>query len=257
MTEPSVKHSFILLMKLAFFILILLGITGKAFAQENVIEGIVFDKTSNERIAKVNILNIRTNQSVYNTLKAEFKITARMNDQLIVSKQGYFSDTVKVAGRTTIAIYLKPSSIQLKQVNITDTVLSPQKKYQAIRQEYSKAYGSNAYRDPLSLSPGSGAGISIDAIWNSLSKSGRNAEKLQGVIEHDYLEDQIDFRFNKTLVASITGLKEPQLTDFMRKYRPGYYSVATASQYDFVNQIKINALRYLRNTQALSLPSLK
>lgn len=256
MTEPSAKHSFIPIMKLVF-ILMLLGIMGKAFAQDNVLEGIVFDKTSNERIAKVNIRNVRTGQSVYNTLKAEFKITGRVNDQLIVSKQGYFSDTVKVAANTTILVYLKPNSIQLKQVTITDTLLSPQKKYQSIRQEFSKAYGSNAYRDPLSLSPGSGAGISIDAIWNSLSKSGRNAEKLQGVIEHDYLEDQIDYRFNKTLVTSITGLKDPQLTDFMRKYRPGYYTVVTASDYEFVNQIKINLRRYLRNIQALSLPTLK
>lgn len=154
-------------------------------------------------------------------------------------------------------VYLKLSSIQLKQVNITDTLLSPQKKYEAVRQQFSKAYGSNAYRDPLSLSPGSGAGISIDAIWNSLSKSGRNAEKLQGIIEKDYREDLIDYRFNKTLVSDITGLKEPQLTDFMRKYRPGYYTIMNASDYEFVNQIKMNAKRYLRNPNAFTLPSLK
>lgn len=238
-------------------ILILLGGMGSAFAQDRVIEGIVFDKTSNERIAKVNILNTRTHQSVYNNLKAEFKINAQTNDELIVSKQDYFSDTVKVTESNTLLIYLKSQSILLKQVTITDTLLSPQKKYQAIRQEYSKAYGSNAYRDPLSLSPGSGAGISIDAIWNSISKSGRNAEKLQGIIENDYKEDLISYRFNKTLVASITGLKEPQLTDFMRKYRPGYYTIMNTSQYDFVNQIKMNAKRYLRNPNAFSLPSLK
>ena len=230
---------------------------GSTFAQDRVIEGIVFDKASNERIAKVNILNTRTGQSVYNTLKAEFKISARVNDRLIVSKQDYISDTVKITGSNTILIYLKSNGIQLKQVTITDTLLSPQKKYQAIRQEYSKAYGSNAYRDPLSLSPGSGAGISVDAIWNSISKSGRNAEKLQGIIENDYKEDLISYRFNKTLVASITGLKEPQLTDFMRKYRPGYYTIMNASDYDFVNQIRMNAKRYLRNPQGILLPSLK
>lgn len=256
MTVVPAKHSFTSLMKLVFMLL-MLGVTSKIFAQDRAIEGIVFDKASKERIAKVNILNTRTNQSVYNTLKAEFKIDARVNDQLIVSKQGYTSDTVKVAGNNTILVYLKSNSVQLKQVTITDTLLSPQKKYQAIRQEFSKAYGSNAYRDPLSFSPGSGAGISIDAIWNSLSKSGRNAEKLQGIIENDYHEDLIDYRFNKTLVASITGLKEPQLTDFMRKYRPGYYTIMNANQYDFVNQIKMNAKRYLRNPGAFTLPSLK
>ena len=256
MPEIPAKYSFIPLMKLVL-ILILAGICSETFAQDRFIEGIVFDKNSNERIAKVNILNTRTGQSVYNNLKAEFKINAQTNDELIVSRQDYFSDTVKVTGNNILLIYLKSKSIQLKQVTITDTLLSPQKKYQAIRQEYSKIYGSNAYRDPLSLSPGSGAGISIDAIWNSISKSGRNAEKLQGIIANDYKEDLISYRFNKTLVASITGFKEPQLTDFMRKYRPGYYTIMNASDYEFVNQIKMNAKRYLRNPQGILLPSLQ
>jgi hypothetical protein len=31
----------------------------------------------------------------------------------------------------------------------------------------------------------------------------------------------IDYRFNKAFVQGITNLEEPQLTDFMFKYRPG------------------------------------
>lgn len=257
MPKLNAKYSFIPLMRALFTAVLFLGVISTSLAQERVVEGIVFDKDTKERIAKVNILNARTNQSIYNNLKAEFKITGQTDDQLIVNKQGYFPDTIKINTSNTLLIYLKPNSIQLKQVNIRDTLLSPQKKYAAIRKEYSKAYGSNAYNDPLSVSPGSGAGISIDAIWNSLSRSGRNAQKLQGVIENDYHEDMIDYRFNKTLVASITGLKEPQLSDFMRKYRPGYYTIVNSNQYDFINLIKINLHRYLRNSRAFALPPLK
>lgn len=233
------------------------GTAIKSFAQERVIEGVVYDKNTKERIAKVNIQNNRTKQSVYNTLKAEFKINAQANDQLIINKQGYFPDTVNVTAVNTLLIYLKPTSIQLKQVNIRDSALTPQKRYLATRQEYSKAYGSNAYRDPLSVSPGSGAGISIDAIWNSISREGRNAARLQGIIERDYHESLIDYRFNKTLVGNITGLKEPQLSDFMLKYRPGYYLVMNASQYEFINSIRTNLRRYLRNPKAFTLQTLK
>lgn len=249
-------YSFTPLMRFWLLVLII-GAAGKSFAQERVVEGIVFDKNTKERIAKVNIINNRTRQSVYNTLKAEFKINALTNDELIVSKQGYFTDTVKVAKGNTTLIYLKPTSIQLKQVDIKDTLQSPQKRYLATKQEYSKAYGSNAYRDPLSLSPGSGAGISIDAIYNSLSRSGRNAERLQKVIERDYHENVIDFRFNKSFVSNITHLKDPQLTDFMLKYRPSYYMVLTASQYEFIAYVQKNLRRYLRNPKAFSIQSLK
>lgn len=240
-----------------WFVLLFLSITMRVFGQDRAVEGVVIDKATNERIAKVNILNTRTHESVYDNLKAEFKINAREGDLLIATKQDYFPDTIKVTAANSILIYLKATSTQLRQVDIKDTVLTPQKKLQATKQEFSKAYGSGAYRDPLSVSPGSGAGISIDAIWNSISRSGRNAAKLRGIIEQDYHEDVIDYRFNKTLVADITGLKEPQLSDFMRKYRPGYYTVLNASQYEFINQIKLNLRRYLRNTRAYTLPSLK
>ena len=221
------------------------------FAQEKAIDGIVYDKTTKERIARVNILNQRTRQSVYVSLKAEFKITAQPDDQLIVTKQGYFSDTIKTGANNILLIFLKPTAIALKQLNVKDTALSPQKRYLATRTEYSTAYGSNAYRNPLSFSPGSGAGISIDAIWNSLSRSGRNAEKLQETIERDYHEDQIDYRFNKTLVANITGLKDTQLKDFMLRYRPSYYTITTVSQYDFIASIRTDYKRYMRFHKAL------
>jgi len=233
------------------------GLAMKSFAQERIVEGVVFDKTTKERIAKVNIVNLRTKQSIYNTLKAEFKISVLPDDQLIVSKLGYFTDTVKIPANNTLLIYLKPTATQLKQVNIRDTLQTPYKRYLATKSEYSKAYGSNAYRDVLSLSPGSGAGISIDAIWNSFSREGRNAQKLQGYIERDYHENQIDFRFNKQFVANITGLKDPMLTDFMQKYRPGYYTVINAGQYEFIASIRANLKRYLRNQKAFALPDLK
>lgn len=240
-----------------WFFILLIAIAGRSFAQEKFIDGIIYDKTTKERIARVNILNLRSKQSVYNSLKAEFKISALPGDQLIVSKQGYFSDTIKTGADNTLFIYLRPTAIALKQVNVRDTALSPQKRYLATRSEYSKAYGSDAYRDLLSVSPGSGAGISIDAIWNSISRSGRNAAKLQETIEHDYHENQIDYRFNKTLVGSITGLKDAQLADFMRRYRPSYYMVTNQSQYDFIASIRTNFRRYLRNKKSPGLPSLK
>lgn len=232
------------------------GIALSSSAQDRALEGIVFDKSSNERIAKVNIYNPRTKQSVYNSLKAEFKIKAVTGDVLIVSKQDYYNDTVKVTAADILLVYLKPSATLLKQVNIRDTMKSPLQRYQATRSEYSKAYGSNAYRDMLTLTPGLGVGLSIDALWNSFSREGRNAARLQEVIERDYRESEIDYRFNKTFVANITGLKEPQLTDFMQKYRPSYNEVTTESMYEFVNSVRLSLKRYLRNQSAFGLQTL-
>lgn len=135
----------------------------------------------------------------------------------------------------------------LNQVDIHDTLKTPAERLAATKRDYAKIYGSLGDRDILSTSPGGGAGISIDALWNIFSRSGRNAEHLKNTIEHDYHENMIDYRFNKTLVSNITGLKEPQLSEFMQRYRPGYYMVTTVSDYDFILSIKANYRRYMRN----------
>ncbi len=249
------KFSFIIVRKCALFLFLTIAVL-QASAQQKTIDGIVFDQATKERIAKVSVTNTRTKQSVYNNLQAEFHIIARAGDQLIFGKPNYFNDTITVKGAGSIPVYLKQSSIMLNQVNITDTLQNPQKRLAATKRDYSKIYGSIGDRDLLTVSPYGGAGIGIDAIWNSFSRSGRNAAHLKTLIERDYKENVIDYRFNKTTVEGITGLREPQLTDFMQKYRPGYYMTVYANDYDFISAIKANYRRYMRNPRAYTLPRL-
>jgi hypothetical protein len=231
-------------MKLWLILILLLPAFG-AFAQDKTVAGLVFDRNTKERIAKVNVQNLRNGKSTYNNLKAEFKIAAQPGDELVFSKTGYFNDTVKVQKNADLAVYLKASSIMLKEVNVRDTTLSAQKQYDLTRRNYTKIYGSLNNRDLLSLSSG-GAGLSIDALWNMMSRSGRNAEHLREIIEQDHKLNVIDQRFNKVFVQKITGLQEPQLTSFMSRYRPSYYMVVSATDYEFVSYIKGNLKRFLR-----------
>ncbi|MHB8206145.1 hypothetical protein [Mucilaginibacter sp.] len=236
---------------------LLLGSCFCAIAQEKVVDGIVFDKTTNGRIAEVNILNTRTGKSAYNNLKAEYQIVANIGDVLIFTKQNYFNDTVKIENYNSLAVYLKPSAIQLQEVKVNSVAINPEEQLAATKRDYTKLYGVLDDRDILSVSPGSGAGISIDALYNMLSREGRNAEKLRKTIQSDYYQNVIDYRFNRALVERITGLKDPQLTEFMQRYRPGYYFVIAASEYDFIASIKSNYRRYLRRPKAYALPALQ
>lgn len=231
-------------------------ISVSAIAQQKEITGIVFDRETKVRIAKVNVANTTTGQSVYNNFKGEFTIKATSGDVLVFSKPDHFSDTVKVSGNQDIAVYMKATAIQLKEVTIRDSALNPQRKLLYTKTQYSKIYGSLGNRDLLSMAPGAGVGFSIDALYNMFSKSGRNAAHLQEIIDRDYRQSVIDFRFNKTYVSGITQLKDPQLTDFMQKYRPGYTQVTTASEYEFVQYIRKSYKRYKRNPKAFELPDL-
>jgi hypothetical protein len=237
-------------------VLCFLFLTVKCFSQDKTVAGIVFDKESKDRVATVNIRNITTGASAYNNLKGEFKIAAQSGDQLVFSKPEYHSDTVKIQSNAPLAIYMERLAIQLSEVTVHDTVLSPLMRLHATQQEFNKAYGSLAYNDFLTTPSSGGAGLSIDALWNAFSREGRNAEKLRNTIEHDYEQNSIDFRFNRTYVGLITGLKDEKLTAFMFRYRPGYYTTKTASEYEFVAMIRANLRRYLRNQRSYTLPAL-
>jgi len=233
-----------------------LGCTAPIFAQDQHVDGIVFDKETKERIAIVNVLNVTTGHSVYNDLKGQYTIDARIGDVLIFSKQYYFSDTVKVLNYDSQAVYLKRSSIQLPQVDIHDKAVTPEQRLAATKRDYTKIYGVLSDKDLLSVSPGDGAGISIDALWNMFSREGKNAQHLRDEIQEDYYQNVIDYRFNRSLVSNITGLKDGQLTSFMQRYRPGYWFVVNASDYDFDTYIKANYKRYLRRPRAYNLQPL-
>lgn len=252
----SQKVSFSPIMKLWLWLVLFFCGISPVFAQDKTVDGIIFDKESKGRIARVNVRNMAGGQPVYNNLKGEFKINAARGDALIFAKEGYMADTITVQDKRTIAVYLKRTGIQLEQVNINDTLLSPEKRLLATKRDYTKIYGSLAYNDMLNVGPG-GVGFSIDALYNAFSRSGRNAEHLRGIIESDYRQNVIDYRFTRTLVANITGLKDQPLTDFMLKYRPGYYFVTTATDYEFIRYVRNNFRRYKRRPAAFTLAPLE
>ncbi len=235
-----------------FFILFF----GKVCAQEKSIQGIIFDHSTKERIARVFVTNLRTKANTYNNLKGEFTVTVRLNDVLIFTKTGYFNDTVKITALQSLPVYLKRSSIVLREVTIKDSALSAEKQLIATKREFSQIYGSIANKDLLTVGS-NGAGIGIDAIYNMLSRRGRNATKLREIIDRDYRAKVVDSRFNPLIVTTITGLKEPQLTNFMYRYRPDYNLVVMMSDYEFISYIKSCYNRFRRNPSAYFLPPLK
>ena len=226
------------------------------FAQEKPIGGIVFDKDTKFRVTRVNILNSRTQKSVFNNSKGEFYIDVKEGDLLISSVYGYKSDTTKIINQNSLAINLKRLSIRLAEVVIKDSVLSAKAKYEEIKKEFNKAYRVGNNQDILTVGPG-GAGLGIDAIWSAFSKEGKNARKLIEQMEKDYQNAIIDQVFNKALVTRSTSLKGENLLLFMLNYRPSYNFVTKANEYDLVNYIKIAYARFKMNNYYPDVSSLQ
>ncbi|MDB5013833.1 MAG: hypothetical protein JWQ25_2035 [Daejeonella sp.] len=215
----------------------------------------MFDKDSKQRITRVYIYNTRTGKGLYNNIKGEFKTNAKQGDILVAALQGYAVDTLSVGTSNTLIFYLKRTSIYLREVTVSDTVKSPKDKLADNQAAYKDAYTKGDTGDMLHLGTG-GVGLSINSLYNLLSRQGRNARHLQEIIEQDYKESLIDYRYSKSLVNSVTGLTGGKLTDFVQQYRPSYYFILQANDYQLISFIKSNYQKYSQNPEAHRLPPL-
>ncbi len=218
--------------------------------------GIVFDRDTRFRINRVIITNLNTQESVFNNNKGEFFIKASIGDVLTSKLQGYKSDTLKFTGQTSLIIYLKRLSIPLPEVIFKDSVLSAKAKYEETKKSFNKAVRLGNNKDLISIGP-AGAGLSIESIWSSFSREGKNARKLIEIMERDYQNSLIDQIFNKELVRKVTGLKGDKLLMFMINYRPSYAFAIKAKDYDLISYIKIAFMRFQMNPNLQDISDLR
>jgi len=242
-------------MKLFVTIAFLFCFTMALRAQNKPVQGIVIDKETKQRLAKVYIYNVRSKDGLYNNTKGEFSTYAISGDTLVAALSGYGVDTIIFKGQTAVYFQLKSLGIRLRDVVIAQKRLTPQQQYEKSIKEFRYQTMKGSSKDLLNLGTG-GVGLGIDAIYNLLSRQGRNARHLQKILEKDYREDLIDYRFKASLVQQVLGIKDTELEDFMQQYRPTYQFVLDADDYAFNVFIK-NAYRsYRLNPKALQLPAL-
>src|SRR5690606_7485705 len=190
-----------------------------------------------------------------NTPKGEFKIKASVGDTLFAVLQGYAVDTVILKGQASLYFQLKSLGINLKEVSISGRRRSPREQHEETLKEYQYKLEKGKAKDLLNVGMG-GVGLGIDAIYNLLSREGKNARHLQKLLERDYREAIIDFRFKPEYVRQVLRIGDYELEDFMQQYRPTYDFVLAASDYAFVVFLKNSYASYKRNPAAFRLQPL-
>ena len=243
---------------IAVYIFILFA-CGSTLAQDTQVQGLVFDQSTKQRLTRVYIYNLRTNKGIFNNTKGEFTATVRVGDTLVAALEGYSVDTATIQKQKTILFYLRRTSIRLKEVIITDTMDSPDQQLKRTQKEYKDIYRRGNSKDIFTIGGANGlggAGLSIDALYSLLSKEGKNARYLQKIIERDYRESIINYRFTRGVVYEATGLTGDELEDFMSQYRPSYYFILEANDYELIKFIRSSFQAYQINPAANRLPPL-
>jgi hypothetical protein len=242
-------------MKFSILLIFLAFGVAQLNAQYKKVQGFVVDKDSKLRLAKVYIYNPGNDEGIYNNNKGEFNSNAKIGDTLFAALSGYGMDTVVYKGQSAILFQLKALSIRLKEIKILGKMLTPAEQYAKNVKEYKYTLDKGSSKDLLNLSLG-GIGLGIDAIYNLLSRQGKNARHLQAILERDYREAIIDYRFRPDYVKTVTMATDGELYDFMLQYRPTYQFTLAASDYSFVQFVKNSYTSYKRNPAAFRLPDL-
>lgn len=219
---------------------------------QKAIQGIVFDKHTQQRVAKVYVYNTANDAGGFNNLRGEFNIPADRGDVLIAAAKGYFPDTLVVGNEDIVLFRMERSSIWIDEVSVIAR-RSPEEQLLQNKREFGTAYSKGDAGSIFSVGP-TGSGLSIDALYTLISREGKNARKLQEIIERDYRESVIDYRFTPELVKQVTGLSDEELTDFMQQYRPSYYFVLSANDYNLAFYIRESFFRYKENPEWKRLP---
>lgn len=242
-------------MKFIIACLILLGGLSLRVQAQGTVQGLVLDKNSRQRLARVYIYNMRLDTGIFNNVKGEFLARVKPGDTLVAALRGYAVDTLVYRNQNSLYFQLQPLGITLKEVEIRDTLRSPQQRYADNLREYNQGIQRGS-RDNILTVGQRGAGLGIDALYNLLSRQGKNSKRLREILERDYHNAIVEYRFNAGYVGKLLGISGDELTDFMQQYRPSYTFVLQATDYNFVEYVRNSYARYRKNPAAFRLPPL-
>ncbi|UBM57306.1 carboxypeptidase-like regulatory domain-containing protein [Marinilongibacter aquaticus] len=250
-----------MLNKLSAFILFLC-LSHLAMAQKEwSVFGHVQKYKNGQPVEGVTVTNLRSGRVVVTNDEGDFYTRAAVGDSLKIDALGFATEKfywTKALG--DFITNLKESAISLDEIIVKD------KRSQTLEKEI-KAFldnpengatmklgiKRNIVRPTAAGGLGGGAGISIDALYELWSKEGKNRRKVADLEYQDLKKFYTELRFNKNKVANITGLKDPELNQFMKFCKLSDDFILEATDYDLTYTI-LRKLKEFRSKTAF--PSL-
>ncbi len=215
-----------------WLIIILCSISGVTYAQTiQSISGVAMEKGTNNRLADVNVTNLRTQSRGISNNFGVFSLEASVGDSLSFTKVGYGTVKTVLYSMQDFVIELQ-AGIKLETVTIDR--LSREAELNALMNDYSKKgiynNGSNKFGTYIA-SPAT-------ALYNLFGQEAKNARRFSRMMDREKDEIRVDRVFNRTVVVKYTGLEGDQLQSFMDIYRPTFHMVEYWGEYDLINYIK-------------------
>ena len=221
---------------------ILCCLHGFAFAQEVLnIRGIVFKKSSSERISQALVTNLKTQILMMSDELGGFSIKASVGDTILITRSNYTPQKIVISGNSDLIIYMQPV-IELNQVTIREK--SQKQELNDVMKEY-KSEG--IYNDGKSLPFWQFVNSPLTGLYNLFGKSPAQARHFAEFAKGEREANVVDKRYTKELVKSITKLQDDELDKFMVAYRPSYEDMKEWNDYQLIQYIKKEFAYYEKN----------
>lgn len=183
--------------------------------------------------------------------KGSFSLKIHLGDTLAFSYVGHFvtkihthslKDSVKNSV-LIIRVILRPKAKELKPVIVTPHAFSKEQK-----ETYQRKI--DAYRKTLSspfVNGSTGAGLSIDAIYYTFSKKGKQLQKLEFLYEQLLIDEIKDSRLSPERVRFITKNDTLDVKDFLNYcFLPDQF-VVSASDYELFLSVSKYYKQYMED----------
>jgi hypothetical protein len=239
-------------------LLCFIGCVNQTFAQFN-LTGTVYDST---KINYVEGVRVETNTGKFTYTDSVGKYGLRVNETDSVVFTFRNKPTQKFAVKTIpnpnvfdiwIHVKVKGKYTTLKEVIVRAN--SYRQDSIENRRQYDDVFNHRNGKVGTSIVPGGGVGIDINDLINLFRfRRNKQLKAFRNRLELEEKERYINYRFNKTLVTRITGLKNAELDTFMVKYRPDYEFVQLSDELSF-NEYIINAWYHYKMEMLKPTPS--
>lgn len=203
------------------------------------LSGILFKKSSDERLSSATVTNLRTQQIMMSDELGGFTIKATKGDTLLFKKSGYTEQKQVAMNATDIVVYMQPI-IVLQQVTI---------KGQSTKQELNSVM--NDYRSKGLYFDGHPKLMDyiaspITAFYELISTDAKNERHFAKFSKNEMEAIEVSKRYTPQLVKQVTHLPDDDVVKFMQQYRPSYEDMRGWNDYELISHIK-HYLEYYKN----------
>jgi hypothetical protein len=199
--------------------------------QAFIIKGVVSKNLSTERISRVVIKNLRSNDIIESDDLGWFTIKAAVGDTLLFSKKNYTSQKIAIKGIGDLPVFMQPV------INLDEVTIKGQTKRQELSdvlKDYDRKgiyYNGDPPVMSLLLNP-------LNDLHLLFGKDAADLRRFKTYAKGELENTEVDRRYNIAMVKRVTNASDSTAQKFMEYYKPSFEDMKEWNDYDLIRHVK-------------------